>query len=468
MDFSKSQAFIEAAWDGDIISHLKNYIAIPAESPAFDPKWQEHGYLDDALDLLSSWARVHLEPIAGATVETMSLPGGTASIFVDIPGDDRPPVLIYGHYDKQPPMEGWHPDKGAWTPVVEGDRLYGRGGADDGYAIFAAITAVRAVDHGAGSFPPVKILIEGSEESGSGDLGPTLDLLGSRLGSPGLVIALDGPCGNYDQLWTTTSLRGQVAGTLRVRTMREAAHSGDASGVAPAAFRIARQLLTRIEDVVTGEIADVFHVPIPAERQAQAVATSLAIGQLHRGLPLSVDTTPVIDDPVEQLLNRAWRPQLAITGIDGVPSVADAAAVFWPTIALKVSLRIPPTLNAADAGSWLQTRLEADPPYGCEVSFSIDMEAQGWEAPSIDPDLADVFDQASRSTFGKPAATIGGGGGIPFLAMFSERFPGIQFIVTGVLGPESNAHGPNEFLHLPAARKLTSALAYILHHMKAA
>ncbi|MBO9621573.1 MAG: M20/M25/M40 family metallo-hydrolase [Sphingomonas sp.] len=466
LDHARAHAFIGEAWQRDILPRLQAYIAVPAQSPAFDPEWEGSGHLERAARLLHDWATARLAGITEASVEIVRLAGRTPSIFIDIPGDARAPVVFYGHYDKQPPMDGWHPGTGAWVPVIEGDRLYGRGGADDGYAIFSAVLAVLALRAQAKPHPPIKILIEGSEESGSGDLEPTIEHLGTRLGKPGLLVALDGSCGNYEQLWTMTSLRGQVAGTLTVRTLREGVHAGDASGVVPSPLRIARQLLSRIEDPLTGEIDARFQVVIPAERRAQAIATAGAIGPLHRALPLAGSTAPVVEDGAEQLLNRAWRAQLAVTGVDGIPSVADAAAVMWPEVALKLSLRLPPTLDPAAAGTTLKHVLQADPPYGCDVSFGLDMLSPGWEAPRLDPHLAEVFDAASRLAFGRPAATIGGGGGIPFLTMLGSRFPGVQFMVTGVLGPESNAHGPNEFLHLPAAHKLTTALAYILCHVK--
>jgi acetylornithine deacetylase/succinyl-diaminopimelate desuccinylase-like protein len=465
-DFAQARVFVDDAWERDVLPRLRDYIAVPAQSPAFDPAWESSGHLERAAQMLRDWAEARLAEIEGVSVEIVRLAGRTPSIFIDIPGDARAPVVFYGHYDKQPPMTDWHRGKGAWIPVLEGDRLYGRGAADDGYAIFSAVLAVLALRAQAEPHPPVKILIEGSEESGSGDLEPTIEHLGPRLGRPGLLIALDGSCGNYDQLWTMTSLRGQVAGTLTVRTLREGVHAGDASGVVPSPFRIARQLLSRIENPLSGEIDLAFQAPIRAERRAQAIATGEAIGPLHHALPLSGKSAPVTEDAAEQLLNRAWRPQLAVTGIDGIPGVADAAAVMWPEVALKLSLRLPPTLDPVAAGATLKTILEADPPYRCDVGFSLDMLSPGWEAPSLDPRLGEIFDAASGLAFGRPAASIGGGGGIPFLTMLGARFPGVQFMVTGVLGPESNAHGPNEFLHLPAVRKLTAALAYILRHMK--
>jgi acetylornithine deacetylase/succinyl-diaminopimelate desuccinylase-like protein len=465
MDWPDLEAFIADAWEQDVVPMLMEYIAIPAESPAFDSDWETSGHLDRALDLLANWATTRLSEIPGATVEKVYVPGRTSSIFVDIPGDERAPVLFYGHYDKQPAMEGWHDGKGAWLPVLEGDRLYGRGGADDGYSIFSCVTAILALRAQGASHPPVKILIEGSEESGSPDLAATLEILAPRLGRPSLLIALDGSCGDYERLWTMTSLRGQVAGTLTVRTMCEGVHSGEASGVVPAPFRIARQLLTRVENPDTGKIREEFHAAISDEHRAGAEATGEIVGPLHQTMPLSNNTKAVVESASEQLLNRAWRPQLAITGVDGLPRIADAAAVAWPSLSLKVSLRLPPTVNPDTAAATLKQILEADPPYSADVSFTIDMTAAGWSAPSLDPLLRQSIEAASQVAFGSLAASIGGGGGIPFLTMLGELFPGVQFMVTGVLGPESNAHGPNEFLHLPTAKKLTASLALILHDL---
>ena len=465
MDWPALEAFIADCWELDVVPNLMEYIAIPAESPAFDPGWKTSGHLERSLDLLADWAKTRVSTIPGATVEKVRLPGRTSSIFVDIPGDGRAPVLCYGHYDKQPPMDGWHEGKGAWLPVIEGDRLYGRGGADDGYSIFSAVTAILGLRAQGLPHPPVKILIEGTEESGSPDLAATLDILAPKLGSPSLLIALDGSCGDYERLWTMTSLRGQVAGTLTIRTMRDGVHSGDASGVVPAPFRIARQLLSRAENPETGTISDAFQVAISDEHQADAVATGNVIGPLHCSMALWNETRAVVESASEQLLNRAWRPQLAITGVDGLPSVANAAAVAWPSLSLKVSLRLPPTIDPDEAAAKLKQILEADPPYSADVSFKVDMAAAGWSAPSLKPRLRETIEAASQQAFGAPAASIGGGGGIPFLTMLGELFPGVQFIVTGVLGPESNAHGPNEFLHLPTARKLTAGLAYILHDL---
>ncbi|MET4729898.1 acetylornithine deacetylase/succinyl-diaminopimelate desuccinylase-like protein [Lysobacter enzymogenes] len=469
VDFAELQRCADSDWQQRILPTLSEYIAIPCESPAFDPDWEARGHMQRAVELMSQWAHEHLAAIADARVETVRLPGRTPVLLVEVPASDAAaaqcgPVLIYGHLDKQPPMDGWAPGRGAWTPTLEGERLYGRSGADDGYALFAAIAALRALRDQGAAHPRCAILIEASEESGSVDLPAYIDALAPRLGEPALVVALDAGCGNYEQLWSTTSLRGQVAGTLRVRVLEQGVHSGDGSGIVPSSFRIARHLLSRLEDAASGEVIAGFHAPIPPSRREQAVAAGAALGPaLLDGFAFAGQAQPTTDDPGELLLNRAWRPQLAITGFDGAPRVADAAAVMQPYTALKLGLRLPPTLDVHTAAQRLQALLEADPPHRAEVGFELDFASPGWHAPPTAEWLAASLQRASQQAYGRPCALIGGGGGIPFLSMLGDRYPRTQFLVTGVLGPQSNAHGPNEFLHLPAARRLTAALAQVLH-----
>ena len=465
MDTNQLDAFIERAWDSKVTPALIDYIAVPCQSPAFDPHWESNGHMAEAVDLLVSWARRSLADVAGVSIEVVQLADRTPVIFIEVPGNDERSVLAYGHLDKQPPMDGWAAGRGAWTASLEGDRLYGRGGADDGYALFSAITAILALRDQHLDHSRCMILIEASEESGSGDLPDYIEHLAPRLGVPAVIMALDAGCGNYDQLWMTTSLRGQVAGTLTVRVLEEGVHSGDACGVVPSSFRLITHLISRLENPATGEIISDFHATIPEERLAQAEAAGDALGSaFYDQLPFSQGTRPISEDPATLILNRAWRPQLAVTGLDGLPAVADAAAVMQPFTAVKLGLRLPPTLDPKVAAHRLKSLLEADPPYRCEVSFQVEMVSKGWHAPAVASWLATALNEASTSAFGSPSALIGGGGGIPFLAMLGERFPRAQFVVTGVLGPQSNAHGPNEFLHIPTAKRVTAAVAHVLHH----
>lgn len=462
MDYDRAAGFINAKWASDVMPALTDYITLPCQSPAFDPSWAENGQLEAGVELLADWARTQLAALPGSTVEIVRLAGRTPTLLIETPGVGEP-ALIYGHFDKQPPMEGWTAGRSAFEPRLEGERLYGRGGADDGYAMFSAILALLALADQGLPAPRCIILIEGSEESGSPDLPAVVAHLSDRLGSPRLLIALDAGCGDYERLWTTTSLRGQVAGRLQVSVLEAGVHSGDGSGVAPSSFRIATALVARIEDPATGKVIDAFTSEIPDSRRKEAGAAAAILGDgLRDALPFLPGVAPVSHDPAELLLNRSWRPQLATTGIDGLPPLDQAASVMRPSTTIKLSLRLPPTVDAEATASQLTTILENDPPYAAHVSFTPDMASPGWHAPETPAWLAQSLQTASMKTFGQPPAAFGGGGGIPFLNMLGELFPETAFVVTGVLGPESNAHGPNEFLHLPTARKITVAIAGVL------
>ena len=371
MDFPKVTAFMDRIWDDEIIPVLTDYIRIPNKSPAFDPDWQAHGYMDAAVEQFADWARAKIAQIAGASLEVVRLEGRTPVIFAEIPGELDDTVLLYGHLDKQPEMSGWSDGLGPWVPVLKDGRLYGRGGADDGYALFGALSAILALRAQGGAHARCTILIEACEESGSYDLPAYVDHLAARIGTPSLVVCLDSGCGNYEQLWLTTSLRGLAGGTLKVEVLEEGVHSGDASGIVPSSFRILRSLISRLEDETTGEIRVAeFHAPIPSGRveEAQAAAASLGDGVWTK-MPLVDGMRPVSPEPVQLILNRTWRPALAITGLDGAPAIANAGNVLRPWTAAKLSLRLPPTADAAAAGRRLKALLEADPPYGARVSF---------------------------------------------------------------------------------------------------
>jgi acetylornithine deacetylase/succinyl-diaminopimelate desuccinylase-like protein len=463
MDQAATRRFVDDVWNRSIFPTLREYIQIPNKSPAFDREWEAHGHMERALDLIVDWCRAEIPP--GTTLSVERLPGRTPLLFLDVPGqgtDDC--ILLYGHFDKQPEFTGWRDGLGPWTPVLEGDRLYGRGGADDGYSTFASVTALRALAEQNAPHARCVVLIEGCEESGSYDLPFYLDALADRIGSPSLAVCLDSGCGNYDQLWGTTSLRGLVAGSLSVELLREGIHSGYGSGVVASSFRVVRQLLSRLEDQETGRIIpDDFHVQIPSERLEDADNLVEILGdEIQHNLPLLPGVRPVSADVKELYLNRTWRPGLSITGAEGLPPLESAGNVLRPLTAVKVSLRIPPGCDAAGASARLKEILEHDPPYGARVRFEPDQAADGWNAPASEPWLRTSINEASRAYFGRDAAFMGEGGTIPFMAMLGEKFPRAQFLITGVLGPEANAHGPNEFLHVPTARKLTAAVAHVI------
>jgi acetylornithine deacetylase/succinyl-diaminopimelate desuccinylase-like protein len=463
-------------WDGDIVRQITDYIAIPAKSPGFDPQWSEHGYIDTVLRNAASW--VEAQKVEGLKLEVVRLPGRTPVIFFDVPAtraDSTQTILMYGHLDKQPEFTGWRNDLGPWTPKYEDGKLYGRGGADDGYAVYASIAAVQALKAQGKPHARIVGLIETCEESGSYDLLPYVDALRTRLGDVGLVICLDSGAGNYDQLWLTTSLRGLAGGTLKVQILTEGIHSGDASGLVPSSFRIMRQVLDRLEDSKTGTLLpQSFHCEMPADRLEQAKATAAILGEeVYKRFPWAhadcggstAFALPTTTDPVQALVNRTWKPTLSVTGAEGFPALQDAGNVLRPYTAFKLSLRLPPLIDAGQAVQELKALLEDNAPYQAKVTFESSGAASGWNAPSTTPWFERALNTASLAHFGAPVGYIGQGGTIPLMNMLSQGFPTAQMMVCGVLGPRSNAHGPNEFLHVPYAKRLTAAVAEVMAQM---
>ncbi|MGC1183286.1 M20 family metallopeptidase [Legionella sp.] len=455
--------FICHQWQEEILPSLCDYIKIPNKSPHFDAKWEEHGLMDQAVEHIADWCKAHAPK--GMQLEVMRLQGRTPLIFMEVPGQINETVLMYGHLDKQPEMSGWDEDLHPWNAVLKEGRLYGRGGADDGYSAYASLTAIRALEEQGVPYPRCVLIIEACEESGSYDLPYYIKLLKERIGKLKLVICLDSGAGNYEQLWMTTSLRGNVVGELSVELISEGVHSGNASGIVADSFRVARQLINRLEDEVTGEVKLAsLYCDIPEERKKQAQHCAKALGNhVYDEFPWHEGVEPLTTDKQQLILNRTWRPALTVTGADGLPPIANAGNVMRPRTSLKLSMRLPPLINPKIAASVIQDTLTQKPPYNAHVNFSVDDGSQGWNAPKLSSWLQKAIEEASQTYYGKPAAYMGEGGTIPFMGMLGEQFPDAQFMITGVLGPHSNAHGPNEFLHLDMVKKLTASVAYVLH-----
>jgi len=462
MDLSALRQAIERQWSESILERLKDYVRIPNKSVMFDPDWEAHGYMEAAVKLMADWCRA--QPIPGMTVQVQRLPGRTPLLIVDIPGELPDCVLLYGHLDKQPEFTGWLPGLSPWEPVIRDGKLYGRGAADDGYACFSSLAAIAALKAQRIPLARCIVLIEASEESGSIDLPAHLEALGARIGDPTLVVCLDAESGNYEQLWCTTSLRGNLVGRLKVRVLEEGVHSGMGTGIAPTPFRIIEQLLARLESPVNGDILlDELQVDIPKDRMEQAAAAARVLGAEVAGkMPFAPGVRAISNDPTELLIGSSWKATLAVTGADGLPSVQSGGNVLLPQIALKLSLRLPPTCDAQRAAKAIKETLERDPPYNAQVSFEVEGATAGWNAPAIAPWLEKSMARASKQVFAKDAVYIGVGGTIPFMGMLGERFPKTQFFITGVLGPHANAHGPNEFLHIDYTQRITACVALVL------
>jgi acetylornithine deacetylase/succinyl-diaminopimelate desuccinylase-like protein len=462
MNSDQTRTFVESHWDDKILPTIEEYIRIPNQSPLFDPEWRANGHMHRAVELARQW--VEQQQLAGVYIEVKEVDGRTPLLFIEVDGIGDRTVLMYGHLDKQPAMVGWDEGLGPWTPVLRDGKLFGRGGADDGYAVFAAVSAIKALQQQNVPHSRIVVIIECCEESGSPDLPAYIDLLSERIGTPGLVICLDSGCGNYDQLWMTTSLRGSIVGNLTVEVLTEGVHSGDASGIVPSSFRILRMLLDRIEDAATGRILpEWLYVEVPENRQHEVRETARILGdEVFNKFPFVDGMSPVTGDPIELLLNRTWRPALSYIGQAGMPDLLQGGNVLRPKTSLKLSLRTPPTLDAVAVEKKLRELFESDPPYGAKVTFEAEKGGTGWEAPGTAPWLEQSVDAASKTYFGKEATTFGEGGSIPFMGMLGARYPGAQFLITGVLGPHSNAHGPNEFLSIRTAKNLTAAVAQVL------
>ncbi len=455
--------YIVDQWRNNILPSLSAYIKIPNKSPDFDKKWQEHGYMDKAVTHIETWCKAHAPK--SASIEIIRIEGRTPLLFIEIPGAIDKTVLLYGHLDKQPEMTGWQEGLSPWEPIIKNDCLYGRGAADDGYAVYASLTAINALQAQALGHARCIILIEACEESGSYDLPYYVETLKSQIAKPDLIICLDSGAGNYEQLWMTTSLRGNVVGELTVELLKEGVHSGNASGIVADSFRVARQLISRIENEKTGEISlDAFYCEIPPKRIEQAAQCAVALQkEVYECFPFQKNVEPINYDCQELILNRTWRPALAVTGAAGLPAIADAGNVLRPQTSLKLSLRLPPLIEPKTAAALLEQTLTANPPYQAKVNFNIRDEAGGWNAPEMVPWLSEAIEAASQAFYQKSAMYMGEGGTIPFMQMLGELFPQAQFMITGILGPHSNAHGPNEFLHLKMVEKLTACVSYVLH-----
>lgn len=466
LDQEKLGGVIARTWATDVIPSLSSLVSIPALSPSFDPSWATTGYLAAAVDHVASWAEGRALDV---TTDVVQLDGRSPVLLIEVPATagavDQGTALIYGHLDKQPALGDWSAGLGPWQPVLRDGRLYGRGAIDDGYAGYAALSALEAVRAAGGEHSRTVILLETGEESGSPDLPAYLEHLDDLLGEVNLVICLDSGGGtDRERLWLTTSLRGMVIATVTVRVLEAGVHSGIASGIVPDSFRIMRELLDRLEDPATGRVKLAeMNVPIPAARQADAAAlAALEPDAVGRGIPFLPGMSAAFPDPVELILNNTWRPALTVTGADGLPESRLAPAVLRPATSLRLSFRIPPTADAARARDALAKAVMADVPYGADVTVHDFVTLDGWNAPVPSPWLADALHELTGPVFSQPYRQLGIGGGIPFMEMLGHRYPHADFVVTGAVGTDSNMHVPDEWLDIKYAEQVTAAVAHIL------
>ncbi|KRW99312.1 hypothetical protein PPERSA_02424 [Pseudocohnilembus persalinus] len=459
-----AQDFINKLWDESMQQSIMDFIRIPNQSKNFDPEWNTNGLQEKACAHIVDWSKK--QNVKGLTIETIKDSDKSPLVYMEYPGDRTDfTLLFYGHYDKQPPFTGWSEGLGPYEPVIRDGKMYGRGGADDGYSIYGSIGAIKACQEQGLPIPRVVCLFEGDEESGSTHLPAYIEKLKDRIGNIDLVFCLDSGCMNYDQLWMTTSLRGACLFTLNVEVLTEGVHSGDASGIVPDSFRIARDLLNRIEDSKTGVVAKDFTVNVPSTRYQEA---ELAVQQVGNS---GIDRFPVVKgqsnvehgkNPFQAYVNNTWLPQLAVIGADGLPPCKSAGNVLRPVTSLRCSMRLPPTLDAQQAAKDVVRILEANPPYGCKVSVTGALGMSGWNAPYMSEQLVKTFSEASQAFFGKPGVQFGMGGSIPLMGLLNSLFPKAEFVISGILGPATNAHGPNEMFVIDYLKKFIPSMGHIL------
>ena len=458
LDLDKLSDFVEEWWDKSALPSLCEFVEIPALSPSFDSDWEANGYLDAAVNTFIAWIRSL--PLKGLTVSVHRLKNRSPLLLVKIEGDEDGEVLFYSHLDKQPEATGWSEGKGPWKPVIEDGWLFGRGSVDDGYGGYAGILSVLALQDQGVSHPTCRFLIETGEESGSPDLSYYLDELESVLGTPDLVIVLDTGGIDYDRLWVTESLRGIVAGTLSVKVSSVGVHSGHGSGVMPSSFRLARQLLSRIEDENTGEIKpEWLHIEITDKMKEQATKIIEMNSESTDDFPLLDGVEKQVNDPLDIFLTMNLSPSLSIIGADGIPSIQDAGNVLRTNTDLKISIRTPPGISAEKVAVKVQELLEKDPPNGAHVSAVMTEVADGFLSPELPEKLSEMLEKAGKQFYGNSPMSLFIGGTIPVMAMLQSRYPDSKFIITGAGGPGGNAHGPDEKLHIPTAKKVTKCMA---------
>ncbi len=462
--FSKTDFLLKNLWHSETLCALKEFVSIQSLSPSFDPDWERHGELHKAIEIAKSFGEKLLSNIQ---FEILESPGRSPLLFFEIPafGDSAShgDVLFYGHLDKQPEGNGWSNNRCPFSATQEDTVLYGRGVADDGYSFYSAVSIAKALESGGLSHPRIWGVFETCEESGSFDFSHWMQLLAPRLSNVALILVLDAGCIDYSGLYVTTNFRGILRATLKVSVLNHGVHSGVASGIVPDSFMIARNLLDRLEDSSSGKILDkAFYTTIPATRLEQLREKAKRITSFKHDFPWINAPITLSKTIEENLIAQTWLPQLTIIGAQGLPDINKAGNVLRASTSLKLSLRLPPMIDSQAAESALKRILLDDPPFGASVELSDVSSSEGWNAPEEAEWLSREINDASLDIFGKPAVYSGEGGTLSICNVFQSTCPKAQFLLTGVLGPNSNAHGPDEALRLDYVEKLCCALSRII------
>jgi acetylornithine deacetylase/succinyl-diaminopimelate desuccinylase-like protein len=461
MDIVKTEAFVEENFEKNFVEPLSDFVRIPNLTPAFDPEYFTNGLNQQAIKFVKEYAESM--KIDGLEFHHYEEEGMCPMVVMTYEGSGAPNVMVYGHLDKQPHMEGWREGTGPISPAIIDGKLYGRGASDDGYVPFAVLLAIKNAILQGQTLPRIALVLETEEESGSHDLVPLLEKCNKWIGTPDFCICLDSGALDYSTLWLTTTLRGMMAFNMKVSIAEGAVHSGISGGAIPETFRIANSLLDRLEDTTTRRLP-LFEVEIPDSFKEEAKHIAELQGEdMYKPFKFLEGCKAMNQDDLAELyLNVNWRPSLAVTGADGMPPISKSGNVVRPSTTLRVSIRLPPGLDSVKALATAEELLLKDVPHGAKVELLSKVTGDGWCMKELSEKTVKVLDQASNNFYGKSCGQYGIGGSIPFLKVLGDKYPQTEILALGVLGPEANAHAPNETLDLPYSKKFIMTLSHVL------
>ena len=443
----------------------KKFVAVPNTSKAFDPEWETNGRLETACQLCIEYAQAI--QIEGIELEMHKDPGVSPLLLGRVApskqvGSIR--IVTYGHLDKQPyHSEEWEEGLHPTTPVEKNGYLYGRGAVDDGYNFFTVLAVLKAFQELRIPHDEFLLFYECNEESGCTDIAHYLNKLKEQIGAPDVMFCLDEGSVSNQMFSLSTSLRGALNFSLKVSVLEKSMHSGVASGIVPSSFRIARELLERIESGKTGEMVPELQVPVPEQKLKEASANAKLNGSgIHTSLCMCKGVQPVTLNLEELYLNNVWKAQMEVIGQGGIPSLAQAGNVLRDHTELLVSLRTPPTLSCTAAFDTIKNILTSQVPYNAKVEVEMESFGDGWFSGHLSAALISTVDKHSMEVFGNPALLYGSGCTIPFIHLIQQQLPKTLLLVTGADLPDSGIHGPNERLDIEFLVRFAKTFACIL------
>ena len=465
LNADKTREIIDAHWDNWYVKGLCEFIEVPNLTPMVDPNYLTNGLNEKAMALVDDY--INKLEIKGISKKIFQPDGMTPLIVYAVDkaeGGSDAQIMFYGHLDKQPWMDGWDEGLGPTKPVIRGEYLYGRGGGDDGYSPFSTMLAIKNAQLQGIKHSRIVLVLETEEESGSPNLINLLNIAKDFIGNPDYLFCLDSGAFDYNQLWLTSSLRGITLMDVTVKAGKGGYHSGEVGGIVPETFRVMRHLLNRLDDPKTGLPMEELNTELPAYARPEAERMVALSGEamckkykMEEGVKYCSQ-----DNLVEMYLNNTWRANLSVTGAGGLPDYNRAGNVVRPQTTLRLSYRLPPNMDCHKAAAIVKQKLTTDVPHDCIVEIKGDHNGNGWCMKDPEPWFHDVINNASKNFYDREYGSYGMGGSIPFLSQLGGLYPNTFIVALGLLGPQSNAHAPNESVNLTYAKKLTMCMSHIL------